>query len=161
MSLPSHSLIELIIFALHVCRLPYLVINIIHRKTFAAPQHLIHCAWVESEVWQLFRAWKASEAITLPKKEKRKKSEKLSVFAFLSSPSFALRTGFTQEQFLTITFLPERRNGKKSAKLWTLWWMFWGAINSSVQSIFMQNGGKYISAVCDDDRLCWESFVRN
>ena len=40
-SLPSHSLIELIIFALHVCRLPYLVINIIHRKTFAAPQHLI------------------------------------------------------------------------------------------------------------------------
>ena len=71
--------------------------------------YLIHCAWAESEVWQLFRAWKASEAITLAKKERRKKSEKLSVFTFLSSTSFALQTGFTQEQFPTITFLPERK----------------------------------------------------
>ena len=54
-------------------------------------------------------------------------------------PSFALQTGFTQEQFPTITFLPERTR-KKSAQLRAFWWMFWRQSSAfCLRSVF---GGK-------------------
>ena len=77
---------EEIVFVM-VFSLPCMIMNIL----FILP------GLEESEVWQLFRAWKASEAITLATRrkknfgeERRKKSEKLSVFTFLSSPRVLL-----------------------------------------------------------------------
>ena len=146
-------------------RLPSMVMDIIKimskKKHILHASYLIHCAWARVRSDNYFALERLQKQSLWRRKTRRKKSEKLSVFTFLSSTSFALRRGFTQEQFPTITFLP-RGNQKKSAQLGDFWWIFWKAIISNIVfTNFLQNRWESISVVCDDESCVRESFVQN